>query len=175
RVCRISFSGELAFEVNVDGRRGLELWEALHAAGVPTVYGTETMHVLRAEKGYPIIGQDTDGTVTPQDLGMDWIVSKTKPDLRGRRSYARSDTSRLDRKHLVGLLPVDPGALLPEGAQLVAEPGQTAMLGHVTSSYRSAALGRSFALALVKRGRDRIGEVVHAPLASPPLAAEILP
>ncbi len=175
RVCRISFSGELAFEVNVDGRRGLELWEALYAAGKPTVYGTEAMHVLRAEKGYPIIGQDTDGTVTPQDLGMDWIVSKTKADFMGKRSYARPDTSRPDRKHLVGLLPVDPGALLPEGAQLVAEPGETAMLGHVTSSYRSAALGRTFALALVKGGRDRMGEIVHAPLASPPIAAEIVP
>jgi sarcosine oxidase subunit alpha len=175
RVCRVSFSGELAFEVNVDGRRGLELWEALYAAGEPTVYGTEAMHVLRAEKGYPIIGQDTDGTVTPQDLGMDWIVSKTKPDFMGKRSFARADTSRADRKHLVALLPVDRGALLPEGAQLVAEPGETAMLGHVTSSYRSAALGRTFALALVKGGRDRLGETVHAPLASPPIAAEIVP
>jgi sarcosine oxidase subunit alpha len=173
RVCRVSFSGELAFEVNVDGRRALELWEALFAGG-PTPYGTETMHVLRAEKGYPIIGQDTDGTVTPQDLGMDWIVSKTKPDFMGRRSYARLDTSRPDRKHLVGLLPVDPGALLPEGAQLVSEPGETAMVGHVTSSYRSAALGRTFALALVKGGRDRMGSTVHAPLASPPIAAEIV-
>ena len=77
RVCRVSFSGELAFEVNVDGRRALELWEAVHGTGGVTPYGTETMHVLRAEKGYPIVGQDTDGTVTPQDLGMDWIVSKT--------------------------------------------------------------------------------------------------
>jgi sarcosine oxidase subunit alpha len=175
RVCRVSFSGELAFEVNVDGRRGLEVWEALHAAGGPTPYGTETMHVLRAEKGYPIIGQDTDGTVTPQDLGMDWIVSKTKADFMGKRSYARPDTSRPDRKHLVGLLPHDPGALLPEGAQLVAGPGETGMVGHVTSSYRSAALGRTFALALVRGGRDRIGATVHAPLASPPIAAEIVP
>ena len=79
--------------------------------------------MLRAEKGYPIIGQDTDGTVTPQDLGMDWIVSKTKPDFIGKRSFARADTARPDRKQLVGLLPVDPDALLPEGAQLVAEPG----------------------------------------------------
>jgi sarcosine oxidase subunit alpha len=178
RVCRISFSGELAFEVNVDGRRGLELWEALRAAGEPTVYGTEAMHVLRAEKGYPIIGQDTDGTATPQDLGMDWIVSKVKPDFIGKRSFSRAHTARPDRKHLVGLLPVDPEAVLPEGAQLVADPGArppVPMLGHVTSSYRSAALGRSFALALVRGGRDRMGEIVHAPLASPPIAAEIVP
>jgi sarcosine oxidase subunit alpha len=175
RVCRISFSGELAFEVNVDGRRGLELWEALYAEGGPTVYGTEAMHVLRAEKGYPIIGQDTDGTVTPQDLGMEWIVSKAKRDFMGKRSFSRADTTRPDRKQLVGLLPLDPDALLPEGAQLVDEPGGRAMVGHVSSSYRSAALGRTFALALVRRGRDRMGEIVHAPLASPPIAAEIAP
>ena len=123
-----------------------------------TPYGTETMHVLRAEKGYPIIGQETDGTVTPQDLGMDWIVSKKKRDFVGLRSFARADTSRADRKQLVGLLPE---SRLAEGAQLVC-PESTASLGHVTSSYVSAALGRPFALALVERGRERIGETVYA-------------
>ena len=162
RVCRVSFSGELAYEVNVDGRRGLELWEAVFGAGEVAPYGTEAMHVLRAEKGYPIVGQDTDGTVTPQDLGMDWIVSKTKVDFLGKRSFARADTSRPDRKHLVGLLPVDRDALLPEGTQLVGSPESRDMLGHVTSSYRSAALGRTFALALLRSGRERIGETVYA-------------
>ena len=136
RVCRVSFSGELAYEVNVDGRRGLELWRGDRAR---RPYGTEAMHVLRAEKGYPIVGQDTDGTVTPQDLGLDWIVSKTKPDFVGKRSFARADTARADRKQLVGLLPAK---RIAEGAQLVAAPGETAMLGHVTSSYDSVALGR---------------------------------
>ncbi|MGW1028018.1 sarcosine oxidase subunit alpha family protein [Streptomyces sp. NPDC002577] len=171
RVCRISFSGELAYEINVSPWDALALWEALYEAGGPfgiTPYGTETMHVLRAEKGYPIIGQDTDGTVTPQDLGMSWAVSKKKPDFIGKRSYARADAVRPDRKHLVGLLPEDPGTFLPEGTQLVAdgvlpEP-PVPMLGHVTSSYRSAALGRTFALALIKGGRDRIGERLYAPV-----------
>ncbi|MGW0877305.1 sarcosine oxidase subunit delta family protein [Streptomyces sp. NPDC002740] len=171
RVCRISFSGELAYEINVSPWQALDLWEALYEAGAPygiTPYGTETMHVLRAEKGYPIIGQDSDGTVTPQDLGMGWAVSKKKPDFIGKRSYARADTVRADRKHLVGLLPEDPGTFLPEGTHLVAdsvlpEP-PVPMLGHVTSSYRSAALGRTFALALVKGGRDRIGERLYAPV-----------
>ena len=148
RVCRVSFSGELAYEVNVDGRRGLELWRAIDA----TPYGTETMHVLRAEKGYPIVGQDTDGTVTPQDLGMDWIVSKVKPDFLGKRSFARADNVRPDRKQLVGLLP----------AERLAEGAAVGALGHVTSSYDSVALGRPFALALVERGRERIGETVYA-------------
>ncbi|MEU1405979.1 sarcosine oxidase subunit delta family protein [Streptomyces sp. NPDC005728] len=171
RVCRISFSGELAYEINVSPWDALTLWQALYEAGASygvTPYGTETMHVLRAEKGYPIIGQDTDGTVTPQDLGMSWAVSKKKPDFIGKRSYARADTVRGDRKHLVGLLPEDPSAFLPEGTQLVADSALPAppvpMLGHVTSSYRSAALGRTFALALVKGGRDRIGERLYAPV-----------
>ncbi|WP_426570037.1 sarcosine oxidase subunit delta family protein [Streptomyces canus] len=171
RVCRISFSGELAYEINVSPWEALALWEALFEAGAPygiTPYGTETMHVLRAEKGYPIIGQDTDGTVTPQDLGMSWAVSKKKPDFIGKRSHARADTVRPDRKHLVGLLPEDPGTFLPEGTHLVADgvlpPPPVPMLGHVTSSYRSAALGRTFALALVKGGRDRIGERLYAPV-----------
>ncbi|MFI7498110.1 sarcosine oxidase subunit alpha family protein [Streptomyces sp. NPDC049687] len=171
RVCRISFSGELAYEINVSPWEALALWEALHEAGAAygiTPYGTETMHVLRAEKGYPIIGQDTDGTVTPQDLGMGWAVSKKKPDFIGKRSFARADTVRPDRKHLVGLLPEDPGTFLPEGTHLVADGVLPAppvpMLGHVTSSYRSAALGRTFALALIKGGRDRIGERLYAPV-----------
>ena len=147
------------------------------AAGEVTPYGTETMHVLRAEKGYPIIGQETDGTVTPQDLGMDWIVSKTKPDFLGKRSFSRADTSRADRKQLVGLLPADPNEVVPEGAQLVADPVHPVpvpMLGHVTSSYRSAALGRTFALALVESGRERIGQTVYAPLPGRTIAAEIV-
>ncbi|WP_406438803.1 sarcosine oxidase subunit alpha family protein [Streptomyces sp. NBC_01613] len=171
RVCRISFSGELAYEINVSPWEALALWEALYEAGAPydiTPYGTETMHVLRAEKGYPIIGQDSDGTVTPQDLGMGWAVSKKKPDFIGKRSYARADTVRPDRKHLVGLLPEEPGTFLPEGTQLVADSVLPAppvpMLGHVTSSYRSAALGRTFALALIKGGRERIGERLYAPV-----------
>ncbi|MCC5477801.1 sarcosine oxidase subunit delta family protein [Streptomyces barringtoniae] len=171
RVCRISFSGELAYEINVSPWDALALWEALYEAGSPygiTPYGTETMHVLRAEKGYPIVGQDTDGTVTPQDLGMGWAVSKKKPDFIGKRSYGRPDTVRPDRKHLVGLLPEDPAVFLPEGTHLVADGELPAppvpMLGHVTSSYRSAALGRTFALALIKGGRDRIGDRLFAPV-----------
>ncbi len=168
-VSRISFSGELAYEINVKAWYGLALWEALIAVGRPygiTPYGTETMHVLRAEKGFPIIGQDTDGTVTPQDLGMSWVVSKKKPDYIGKRSHARPENQRPDRKQLVGLVPVDPGRLLAEGAQVIADAGRlqppVPMLGHVTSSYRSAALDRTFALALVRGGRERIGETLYA-------------
>src|SRR5262245_48753305 len=87
RVCRISFSGELAYEISVTAWDGLALWEAVWATGEPlgiTPYGTEAMHVLRAEKGYPIVGQDTDGSVTPHDLGLDWAVSAKKADFLGK-------------------------------------------------------------------------------------------
>lgn len=171
RVCRISFSGELAFEVNVSGWFGQQVWEDIVAAGDEfgiTPYGTETMHVLRAEKGYPIVGQDTDGSVTPQDAGMAWAVSKLK-DFVGKRSFSRSDTAREDRKHLVSVLPADPSLRLPEGSQLIAHTARieasgvpVPMLGHVTSSYHSAALGRSFGLALIRNGRNLIGQTLTA-------------
>jgi len=124
--------------------------------------------VLRAEKGFIIVGQDTDGTVTPQDVGMDWVVSKVK-DFVGSRSYSRVDNQREDRKHLVSVLPVDRTLHLPEGAALVSveelgAEGITPMEGWVTSSYNSPALGRTFGLALIKNGRNRIGETLRTPI-----------
>ena len=176
---RVSFTGELGFEVNVPAASGLAVWRAIHAAGAPygiTPYGTEAMHVLRAEKGYVIVGQETDGTITPYDLGMDWIVGKQKPDFIGKRSLSRSDTARADRKHLVGLLTDAPGEVLAEGGQIVAEllprPPMT-MIGHVTSSYWSPNLGRSIALALVKNGRNRLGDTLYVPLADRTIAAKV--
>ena len=183
RVARVSFSGELAYEINVAGHLGLAMWDAVLEAGQPlglTPYGTESMHVLRAEKGFVIVGQDTDGTVTPHDLGMSWIVRKDDSDFVGRRSLRRADTARPDRKQLVGLLPADPGVWLPEGAQLVspedapAEP-PVPMIGHVTSSYRSAALERTFALAMVAGGRERIGGHVVSPTPRGPVECAVVP
>ena len=179
RVFRISFTGELSYEINVPANYGLALWTALMNAGGKygiTPYGTESMHILRAEKGYIIVGQETDGTVTPLDLGMDWIVSKKK-DFIGRRSLSRSDCVREGRKQLVGLLADNPSVVVPEGAQLVSdlkpEPPMD-MIGHVTSSYYSANLGRSIALAVVKDGRMRMGETIHAPLEDKTIKCEIV-
>ncbi|MBM6591777.1 2Fe-2S iron-sulfur cluster-binding protein [Brevibacterium sp. RIT 803] len=182
RICRISFSGELAFEINVENFYGLTVWEAVAEAGAEfgiTPYGTETMHVLRAEKGFIIVGQDTDGTVTPQDAGMDWIVSKLK-DFIGKRSYSRVDTSREDRKHLVGVLPVDGTTRLAEGAQLITsgtpvtpEAGPVPMIGHVTSSYISPSMDRPFGLALVENGRNRMGEIAQSPVGGELVDVEI--
>ena len=170
RVYRISFTGELAFEVNVPRRYGLAAWRAIWEAGQKygiTTYGTEAMHVLRAEKGFVIVGQETDGTVTPMDLGMDWIVAKKKGDFIGRRSFAREDTSRDNRKQLVGLFTEDdPHHVLVEGQQLVAEVKPAPpmkMVGHVTSAYFSPNVGRSIALAMVEGGQNRMGETLYAP------------
>ncbi len=173
RVMRISFSGELAYEVNVPANAGRAVWEALMAAGAEfdiTPYGTETMHVLRAEKGYIIVGQDTDGSITPYDLGMGGVVAKSK-DFLGKRSLTRSDTAKEDRKQFVGLLTDDADLVLPEGAQILA-PGTrvsttepTPMIGHVTSSYYSPILKRSIALAVVKGGLGKMGQSVAIPLA----------
>ncbi|PHQ69493.1 MAG: sarcosine oxidase subunit alpha, partial [Sneathiella sp.] len=180
RVFRISFTGELSYEINVPWHSGAELWEAVMEAGVEfdiTPYGTESMHILRAEKGFIIVGQETDGTTTPQDLGMDWIVSKKKLDFVGKRSFNRADTNRSDRKQLVGLLTNNPADVLPEGAQLVLDADAAMpmpMAGHVTSSYYSAALGRSIALALVKGGRARHGSKIFAPLKDRTIEVEIV-
>jgi len=170
RVFRISFTGELSYEINVPARYGKHLIESLAEAGkkydlVP--YGTEAMHVLRAEKGFIIVGQDTDGTVTPHDMDMDWIVSKTKIEYLGNRAQQRVDTRRDKRPQLVGLLTEDPAVVLPEGAHIVAEvldapPMQT--IGHVTSSYMSPNAGRSIALALLQDGINRKGQSVSLSL-----------
>jgi sarcosine oxidase subunit alpha len=179
RIFRISFTGELSFEVNCKPSHGLHLWRTIMQAGEKygiTPYGTEAMHVLRAEKGFIIVGQETDGTITPYDLGMDWIMAKSKPDFLGRRSLSRSDTKRPDRKHLVGLLTDNPNEVLLEGAQIVAnlkDKPPMEMVGHVTSSYYSPNCNRSIALALVKNGRNRMGETVYLPYEGKVIPAKV--
>ena len=169
RVMRISFTGELSYEINVQANYGKSLWEQCIQAGKEfniTPYGTETMHLLRAEKGFIIVGQDTDGTMTPIDLQMDWVVSKKKYDFIGKRSLYRSDTMRVDRKQLVGLLTDNPKEVLEEGAQIVSKLNQTPvqMLGHVTSSYFSPNLNKSIALAVIKGGKDMMGKKLYVPM-----------
>ena len=182
RIFRISFSGELSFEVNVAAPVGQRVWDALMEAGEEfgiTPYGTETMHVLRAEKGFIIVGQDTDGSMTPDDMGLAWAVRRNKRfGFLGDRSLDLADHRREDRLQFVGLETVDGATVLPEGGQLVHEadsppppqgnhssPTVTPMAGYVTSSYFSAALDRPFALAMVKAGRQCSGQIVHCSLA----------
>jgi sarcosine oxidase subunit alpha len=174
RVFRISFSGELSYEINVPADCGLTLWQRLAEAGA-TPYGTEAMHVLRAEKGYFMIGHETDGSVTPLDLGLDRMIAADR-DFLGKRSLSRGELARPDRKQLVGVVCDDPNILLPEGAALVAEnrPG-AAIVGHVTSSYFGPRIGRHFALGMLRGGRARHGESVWAPLPGGTVSARIAP
>ena len=170
RVFRISFTGELSYEINVPSRYGLQVWNEFMSHGKQyniTSYGTETMHVLRAEKGFIIVGQDSDGSVTPKDLNMDWIVSKKKDDFLGKRSFSRLDTNRIDRKQLVGLLVNDKKTILPEGCYIVDEVKPRPpmeMIGHVSSSYFSPTNNYPIALALIKNGLNRMGDTVKVPL-----------
>ncbi len=181
RIARISFSGELAFEINIAWSHARYIWERLWMLGRPydlTAYGTETMHVLRAEKGYIIVGQDTDGTQTPQDLNMSWIVSKKK-EFIGKRSFQLPYLKAAGRSQLVGLLPENTDEVIPEGAYITVlnaqadEQGKTRHTGFVTSSYYSPELGSGFALALVADGLNRMGEVVTVPLPGKVLRATI--
>ena len=171
RIFRISFTGDLSFEINVPSQYGLAVWRALFEAGREfelTPYGTETMHVLRAEKGFIIVGQDTDGSMTPFDINHGWAVANSKPfSYLGKRGMQRKDFLRTDRKQLIGLMTKDPMAVLPEGSQAVRDPAQQipmTMVGHVTSSYHSATLNRRIAMGVIKDGLARLGESVYFPL-----------
>ena len=180
RLFRMSFTGEMGFEVNVPAAFGRAVWEAIHARVTALggcAYGTEAMHVLRAEKGYIIVGQDTDGTLTPDEAGVGWAVGKAKADFVGKRGLMRPDLADPNRKQVVGLLTADPAIVLEEGAQItgVAAPavGEHA-LGHVTSAYWSENLGRSIALCNLERGRARYGETVFIPMPDRAIAATVV-
>lgn len=179
RLFRMSFTGEAGYEVNVPADYGQAVWEAIWARAEPLgacAYGTETMHVLRAEKGYIIVGQDTDGTVTPHDASLSWAVSKKKTDFVGIRGLKRPDLVKEGRKQLVGLLTKDPNVVLEEGAQIVADPNEPkpmTMLGHVTSSYWSENCGRSIAMALVAGGQARLGQTLYVPMPDRTIAVEV--
>jgi sarcosine oxidase subunit alpha len=166
RVFRISFSGELSYEIAVPASQGRALWDKLLEAGKAhgiTPYGTEALHILRAEKGFIMIGDETDGTVIPQDLGLHWAISKKKEDFLGKRAQEREHMTDPLRWKLVGLETLD-GSVLPDGAYAVDEGenanGQRRTQGRVTSTYHSPTLNRGIAMGLVERGPDRMGEVL---------------
>ena len=177
RLFRVSFTGELGFEINVPADYAIAVWEAVCEAGRPhgiTPYGTESMHVLRAEKGYIVVGQEADGTATPDDLGLGWAIGKGKRDFVGKRSLSRAAMTRPDRPQLVGLVTKDLALVLEEGAGIVADSKSKSILGHVSSAYFSATLGRSIALAMVKGGRARTGERLVVPMPGRDIAVTIV-
>ena len=174
RLFRVSFTGELGYEINVPADYGDAAWQAVYTAGERygiAPYGTEAMHVLRAEKGYIIVGQETDGTVIPADLGLDWTIGKAKQDFVGKRSLTRPDMLREYRKQLVGLVASEQ---LEEGAQLVEHPSGGPMLGHVTSAYWSETLHRPIALALLSAGRARTGHALYVPMGDRTIAVRVV-
>ncbi|MEN8656411.1 sarcosine oxidase subunit alpha family protein [Marivita sp.] len=166
RAYRISFSGELSYEIAVPANLGRAFWDKLLEAGKEwdiTPYGTEALHIMRAEKGFIMIGDETDGTVIPQDLGLDWAISKKKEDYIGKRAQARAHMTDPKRWKLVGLETLD-GSVLQDGAYAIAEGtnenGQTNTQGRVTSTYHSPTLNKGIAMGLMLNGPDRMGEVI---------------
>jgi sarcosine oxidase, subunit alpha len=176
---RVSFTGELGFEINVASENGLRIWEEVHAAGAKfgiAPYGTEAMHVLRAEKGYIIVGQETDGTVTPDDAGLSWAVGKNKTDYVGMRSLLRASMKNPNRKQLVGLKPKDQRTVLEEGAQICERPGlrpPMQLIGHITSAYAASTVGYPIALAMVAGGRARMGASLYVAMPGGDVEVEV--
>ena len=181
RAYRISFSGELSYEIAVPANKGRAFWEMLMEAGAEfgaMPYGTECLHIMRAEKGFIMIGDETDGTVIPQDLGLSWAISKKKDDFLGKRAQQRSFMDNPDRWQLVGLETLD-GSVLEDGAYAIAEGtnanGQFNTQGRVTSTYYSPTLGRGIAIGLVHKGLDRMGEVISlTKIGASPVPAKIV-
>ncbi|MBB4155657.1 sarcosine oxidase subunit alpha [Sphingomonas jinjuensis] len=176
RIFRVSFTGETGYEINVPARHALPVWDAVAAAVAAAgggLYGTEAAHVLRAEKGYIIVGQETDGTATPDDVGLGKMVAATKPDFVGKRSLMRAAMRDPDRKQLVALLTAD-RSLLDEGTQVVDPASPRQSLGHVSSTYPSVTLGRPFALAMVHGGRSLLGTKLAVATAAGPVAVDVV-
>ena len=166
RLFRISFSGELGYEINVPADYGLALWEAIVEAGRPfgiTPYGTEALGILRTEKGH-VVGGELNGRTTADDLGFGRMLSQRK-DFIGKRSLGRPGLTGATRKQLVGLVPADGKTPVPRGGQLVTDPDHAhpiPMAGEVTSACYSPSLGKPIALALLAGGRSREGESLYA-------------
>jgi sarcosine oxidase subunit alpha len=165
RIARVSFTGERSFEISVRANCGVSLWRHLLALGAEygiTPYGIEALSVLRAEKGFILIGTDTDGMTLPDDLGMSGPLRAKKVDFVGKRSLLTPDALRPDRRQLVGVLPEDPTFVPAPGAHAVTR-GDAGMRsqGWITTAWRSPALGRSIALAMIEGGRARMGERIE--------------
>jgi len=170
RPFRISFSGELSYEIAVPASQGQAFWDMCMEAGKEfgmQPYGTECLHVMRAEKGFIMIGDETDGTVIPQDLGLNWAISKKKEDFLGKRAQQRSHMTDPKRWKLVGLKPVNPQAVIPDGAYATdgttRSNGVKNMIGRVTSTYFSPTMNHAITMGLVEHGPDRMGEVIDFP------------
>lgn len=182
RIYRISFTGELSYEIATPSHHGLDMWERLLVAGEEhgiCAFGTEALHIMRAEKGFIVIGDETDGQVTPLDLGLGWAISKKKFDFIGKRSLERPHLAAEGRLQLTGLFTEDASLVLPDGAYATATTAESPSkslrtIGHVTSSYWSPTLGRSIAMALIENARQRRGESIEISLEDGPVRAKLV-
>lgn len=164
RVARVSFTGELQYEISVPARCGAALMQALLAPGgelAPVPVGLEAWLRLRLEKGYLHIGSDTNGRTTPLDVGMAGVVAKREDDFIGKRSLSLAFMKSEEREQLVGLVGL--GGVLEVGGRVLARGAAgppCATEGYVTSACFSPSLGQSIGLALIERGFEREGETV---------------
>lgn len=164
RVQRVSFSGELGYEVNISADYGEWLMRRIEEVGAAfglTPYGVEALDILRVEKGYIHVGADTDSETQPHDIGFPAPSPKKDSDFIGRRSLLRPASTCANRRQLVGIQSSDPACVIPMGAHLV-EGAARRSIGFVTSSFHSPNLNRPVALALVNGGRRRVGQTITA-------------
>lgn len=164
RIHRVSFTGEVSYEINVPARQTVTLWRALLSAGAPDglcPYGIDSLNGLRTEKGYIHIGADTDSGTTPIDLGWEGVIRKKTQDFIGRRALALPEYNRPDRLQLVGVVSVDPAMPLLSGEHLLRR-GSRRSEGYLTSTHFSRTLGYAVALARLEQGRARLGEELLA-------------
>jgi sarcosine oxidase subunit alpha len=166
RIYRISFSGELAYEVNVESDYGLHLWKKIMEVGSDfgvQPYGTEALSTLRIEMGH-VAGPELDGRSIPFDVGLNGMVSQKK-DFIGKRSLSKDAFVAEDRQTIVGLVPVDKKSKIPEGSHIVANdkaPTPIPKLGHVSSSCWSVEYNNPFSIAIMKDGKKQIGKTLFA-------------
>ncbi len=180
KIFRISFSGELAYEINVESGYGLFMWEKMMEIGKEfkiQPYGTEALSTLRIEMGH-VAGPELDGRTIPYDVSLEGLVSKKK-DFIGKRSLQKEAFNNSDRQKIVGLVPTDKKTSIPEGSHLVVDKNAklpNPKLGHVSSSCWSVENNNPFSLAIVKDGKNMIGKKLFAvsPLKNTSIEVEVI-
>ena len=180
KIFRISFSGELAYEINVESDYGLFMWEKMMEIGKEfniQPYGTEALSTLRIEMGH-VAGPELDGRTIPYDVSLEGLVSKKK-DFIGKRSLQKEAFNNSDRQKIVGLIPTDKKTSIPEGSHLVVNKDAklpNPKLGHVSSSCWSVENNNPFSLAIVKDGKNMIGKKLFAvsPLKNSAIEVEVI-
>ena len=180
KIYRISFSGELAYEVNVESDNGNFMWEKIIETGKEfniQPYGTEALSTLRIEMGH-VAGSELDGRTIPYDNSLEGLVSKKK-DFIGKRSLSKKAFTSLDRQKIVGVVPLDKKTSIPEGSYIVKDAKAklpNPKLGHVSASCWSVEFDNPFSLAIIKDGKNMIGQKLFAlsPLKNKTIPVEIV-